>query len=73
LRQLDEGWHGHLVAILEAGIAEKLFRSDIDAGATASALMVQLRGLIYQGGIGGKKRQVFVDQILRQTEHWVRK
>jgi AcrR family transcriptional regulator len=73
LRELDQGWHAHLVSILEAGIAEKLFRTDIDAGATASALMAQLRGLVYQGGIGPKKRQALIDQIALQTERWVRK
>ena len=41
LRYLDDGWRGHLISIFEAGIAEGVFRPDLDASATATALMAQ--------------------------------
>lgn len=73
LQYLDEGWCGHLISILEAGIAEGVFRADLDVGATAHAMMSQLRGLGYQGRLDGKKIDSLVAHIAIQTEHWVRK
>ena len=73
LQRLDEGWHSHLVLILQAGIEEKAFRKDFDVAATANLLMSQLRGLGYQGKVDIKKLDSLIDHIALQTEHWVRK
>ena len=73
LRYLDDGWRGHLISIFEAGIAEGVFRPDLDAAATASALMTQLRGLGYQGKLTAIKMDALVSHIGRQTEYWVLK
>jgi AcrR family transcriptional regulator len=73
LQYLDDGWRGHLTSILEAGIAEGVFRADLDVAATANAMMSQLRGLGYQGKLDGKKMDSLIAHIAIQTEYWVRK
>jgi AcrR family transcriptional regulator len=73
LQYLDGGWHGHLISILEAGISEGVFRTDLEVAATADAMMSQLRGLGYQSKLDGKKLDGVVTQIALQTEYWVRK
>jgi AcrR family transcriptional regulator len=72
LQYLDDGWRGHLTSILKAGIAEGVFRADLEVAATANAMMSQLRGLGYQGKLGGKKMDSLIDHIAIQTEYWVR-
>ena len=72
LRYLDQGWRDHLISIFEAGIAERTFRSDLDVGATADAMMSQLRGLGYQGKLDADKLDDLVAHISIQTEYWVR-
>ena len=72
LQYLDDGWRGHLTSILEAGIAEGVFRADLEVAATADAMMSQLRGLGYQGKLGGKKMDSLIAHIAIQTEYWVR-
>ena len=71
LQHLDEGWRAHLRSILQAGIAEKAFRADLDVETTASAMMSQLRGLGYQGQLDAKKLDSLLHYIALQTEHWV--
>jgi AcrR family transcriptional regulator len=73
LQYLDDGWRGHLTSILEAGIAEGVFRADLEVAATAGAMMSQLRGLGYQGKLGGKKMDSLIAHIAIQTEYWVKK
>jgi hypothetical protein len=72
LQYLDDGWRGHLTSILEAGIAEGVFRADLEVAATAGAMLSQLRGLGYQGKLGGKKLDSLIAHIAIQTEYWVR-
>lgn len=73
LGYLDEGWRNHLVSILQQGIEEKAFRSDLDLPATAMALMVQLRGLGYNLHSGPAALEELIDHIALETEHWVRR
>lgn len=73
LHYLDEGWRNHLISIFEQGIAEKIFRSDLDPITTASTLMAQLRGLGFQAQFGTAAIDKLVDHIALQTEHWVRR
>jgi AcrR family transcriptional regulator len=72
LQYLDDGWRRHLTSILEAGIAEGVFRADLEVAATADAMMSQLRGLGYQGKLRGKKMDSLLAHIAIQTEYWVR-
>ena len=71
LSYLDQGWHDHLVSILQAGIAEKTFRSDLDLEATANSMMSQLRGIGYQSKLHHAKLDTLVNQIGLQIERWV--
>lgn len=73
LKYLDDGWRGHLISILKAGIAEGVFRADLDLSTTANAIMSQLRGLGYQVKVDQKKMDALVSHIALQTEYWVRK
>lgn len=73
LQYLDEGWRGHLISILKAGIAEGAFRANLDVTATAEALMSQLRGLGYQNKLDPKRLDILVSQVAHQFEHWVSK
>jgi AcrR family transcriptional regulator len=73
LHYLDEGWRCHLISVFEAGIAEGIFRPDLDSEATANAMMSQLRGLGYQGKLEAERMDGLVSHIARQTEYWVLK
>jgi AcrR family transcriptional regulator len=71
LKRLDEGWRGHLVSVLEAGIKEGAFRLDLDTRATAELMMSQLRGLGFQGKSGASRLDETVRNLALQTELWV--
>jgi hypothetical protein len=47
-RKLDDGWHAHLVALLERGIQQGIFRNNLNVPLCARAMMVALRGIGYQ-------------------------
>jgi len=71
LKYLDEGWRGHLVSVLDAGIKEGVFRSDLDTRATAELMMSQLRGLGFQGKFDTSRLDETVANLALQTELWV--
>lgn len=71
LKYLDEGWRGHLVSVLDAGIKEGVFRSDLDTRATAELMMSQLRGLGFQGKFDTSRLDETVTNLALQTELWV--
>src|SRR6202047_2120232 len=71
LKYLDEGWCGHLVSVLEAGITGGVVRSDLDARATAELMMSQLRGLGFQGKFDTSRLDETVRNLALQTELWV--
>jgi AcrR family transcriptional regulator len=71
LKYLDEGWRGHLVSVLKAGIEEGVFRSDLDTRATAELMMSQLRGLGFQGKFDTRRLDETVRNLALQTEFWV--
>lgn len=71
LKYLDEGWRGHLVSVLNAGIKEGVFRSDLDTKATAELMMSQLRGLGFQGKFEPGRLDETVRNLALQTELWV--
>ena len=73
LRYLDEGWHAHLVSILQSGITEGVFRPDLAVDSTASLMMTSLRGLGYGGPMDSKRLDALVGQMATQLEQWVTK
>jgi len=47
LTEQNSVWHGMLVSILERGISEKFWPSDLDPGATAAAIITLLEGMTF--------------------------
>jgi hypothetical protein len=72
LKHLDKGWRSHLVSILEMGVAEGTFRSDLNTGSTADLLMSQLRGLGFHGKVDAEKLDDIVMNLGLEMEHWVK-
>lgn len=70
----DDFWRGHLSGIIERGIAQGLFRPDIDVYATVTALMMQVKGIGYHATMA-KRRPGEVDKamavIIAQVEQWL--
>lgn len=73
LEHLDAGWHGYLVSILDRGVREGVFRPDLDLVTTATAIMVQLKGIGYQrmGKPEGAQIDRLISEISAQIEHWI--
>jgi AcrR family transcriptional regulator len=45
LAEMDRLWHSHLLGILRRGVRAGVFRRGLDCPATATAIMVQLKGV----------------------------
>jgi len=74
IRNLDSLWKQHLIHVIDLGIAEGSFRSDISSEAIAVALISQFKGIGWHaltGGLRRKEIQEAVTQIARQTESWL--
>ena len=54
-RKLGGGWHAHLVALLERGIQQGIFRNSLNVPLCARAMMVALRGIGYQSRLPRRK------------------
>jgi AcrR family transcriptional regulator len=70
-RKLDDGWHVHLVALLERGIRQGLFRKNLNVPLCARAIMVALRGIGYQAKLPHRKVDELLSELATQTEHWI--
>jgi AcrR family transcriptional regulator len=70
-RKLDDGWHAHLVALLERGIQQRKFRSNLNVPLCARAIMVALRGIGYQARLPPRKLDELLSELSAQTEHWI--
>jgi AcrR family transcriptional regulator len=70
-RKLDDGWHAHLVALLERGIQQGVFRNNLDVPLCARAIMVALRGIGYQAKLPPRKVDELLSELAAQTEHWI--
>jgi hypothetical protein len=73
LRQLDAGWRGYLISLLERGIREGVFRPDLDPAATAAAIMVRIKGLGLQAMAEADAAALdrLVSQLVAQVERWL--
>ena len=73
LHALDQGWRGHLVGLLGRGVAEGVFRPDLDVEAAALALRAQFAAIGYQvlGPSGLTEVDRLIAQLALQTEHWL--
>jgi AcrR family transcriptional regulator len=70
-RKLDDGWHAHLVALLDRGIQQGIFRNNLNVPLCARAMMVALRGIGYQSRLPRRKVDELLSELAAQTEHWI--
>ena len=70
-RKIDDGWHAHLVALLERGIQQRIFRNNLNVSLCARAIMVALRGIGYQARLPPRKVDELLLELATQTEHWI--
>jgi AcrR family transcriptional regulator len=70
----DDFWRGHLSGIIERGIAQGVFRPDIDVEGTVTTLMVQIKGIGHHATMA-KRKPGEVDraiaEIAAQVDHWL--
>ena len=70
-RKLDDGWHAHLVALLERGIQQEIFRNNLNVPVCARAIMVALRGIGYQSRLPRRQVDELLSELATQTERWL--
>jgi len=71
--ELDKSWRGFLAGVIERGIREGVFRKDLDPRATATLLMIQIKGMGLQA-FAETNREIgddVFDQLIRQTGSWL--
>jgi len=77
LRRFEKGWRNHVSDILKSGMQDGSFRPDLNADATARALVAQFTGIIYQAQflrgriLGPWRLDTLIAEILAQVERWV--
>jgi AcrR family transcriptional regulator len=71
-RKLDDGWLAHLVAMLERGIKQGLFRNNLNVPLCARAMMVALRGIGYQSRLPRRSLDELLSELTAQTERWLK-
>jgi len=69
--KVDDGWHAHLVAMLERGIQQGIFRNNLNVPLCARAMMVALRGIGYQSRLPRRKVDELLSELAAQTERWI--
>jgi len=69
--KLDDGWYAHLVALLERGIQQGIFRNNLNVPLCARAMMVALRGIGYQSRLPRRKVDELLSELAAQTERWI--
>ncbi|MBV9276167.1 MAG: TetR/AcrR family transcriptional regulator [Verrucomicrobia bacterium] len=70
-KKLDDGWHAQLLAMLERGIQQGLFRNDLNVPLCARSMMVALRGIGYQCRLPHRKLDELLSELAAQTERWI--
>jgi len=70
-KKLDDGWHVHLVALLERGIRQGIFRKNLDVPLCARTIMVALRGMGYQARLSRREADELLSELAAQIEHWI--
>ena len=70
-KKLDDGWHANLVAMLERGIQQRIFRNNLNVPLCARTIMVALRGIGYQARLPPRKVDELLAELAAQTERWI--
>lgn len=75
LRGLDAGWQGYLAGIIERGIREGIFRSDVEPFQAAEAIVAQMKGIGYPllSDPDPARADRLVAELAEQVEHWLRR
>ncbi|HXA52750.1 MAG TPA: TetR/AcrR family transcriptional regulator [Candidatus Acidoferrum sp.] len=71
MRRVQEGWRGSVIAILERGIREGVFRPDLDLISTANGIITLLKGLGSQSRLERKEVEDLVAEMARLAHQWV--
>jgi len=70
MREVNEGWRGHVIAILERGVSEGVFYKDLDLITTANGIIALLKGLCSQARLSEREIQDMVGQMARLAHRW---
>jgi AcrR family transcriptional regulator len=72
LRPLRDGWRFHIMSILERGKAEGMFRADLDAPVTATSVMAEFHGILFEGlFVEALEADKIVADVRARLEHWL--
>jgi AcrR family transcriptional regulator len=72
--QRDKFWARRVTGILERGVAQGVFRRDLDVVSTALALMTQIKGMAHHAAMGERQPgeiDAIVSTVTAQVEHWL--
>ncbi len=70
----DDFWRGRLSGIIERGVAQGVFRRDIDVEGTVTTLMVQIKGIGHHAALAKRKPgevDKAIAEIAAQVDHWL--
>lgn len=73
--QRDNFWERRIAGILERGMKEGVFRRDLNKNATATALMVQMKGIAHHAAMRERKAgeiDSIISELAAQVECWIR-
>ncbi|GHP00268.1 hypothetical protein KSF_103150 [Reticulibacter mediterranei] len=68
LKEMYQAWQDYLAALLQNGVTQKVFRSDLDVQTTAIAITTLIRGL---GSQLGSEKGDQISRIATQVEQWI--
>lgn len=71
IRYMQDGWRGHVIAMLERGVREGVFRPDLDLILTANGIMALLKGIVSQNRLERKEIEDLVAQMAQLAHQWV--
>ena len=68
MREMYLSWREEIMLMLQHGIAQGVFRSDLDVAITALAITDLIKGFSYEGA---SRSEEAVDRLATQVEHWL--
>lgn len=72
--QRDRFWERRVTGILERGVAQGVFRANLDRSAAALALMAQIKGIAHHAAMSQRPSEeidAIVSTVAAQVEHWL--
>jgi AcrR family transcriptional regulator len=73
LQMLDRYWHAYLVSLLDQGVGEGVFRSDLDLGDAARMIMTELKAVGFQSVSSQDAGEIdrLIDLLADQAVRWL--